>query len=131
MFTGENTEEEGALICGFNSLKLDVGHDDVVHWLVLVGREQMQSHGNLSLLEALQSFRGLQNNVVAVDFPKPLAFRANAHNEEVYRNVGLAAEGAIFLHQGDDNLSLFGDSQTVLRIVEPALIRVEMNLGIL
>ena len=67
-------------------------------------------------------------DIVTVDFPKAVTLRFNSYDKEVDWNVGLFAESKIFLHKTDNDLSLFGNGKSVLRIIEPLIIGVEMYL---
>mmetsp|Transcript_32336 Transcript_32336/g.40072 ORF Transcript_32336/g.40072 Transcript_32336/m.40072 type:complete len:205 (-) Transcript_32336:20-634(-) len=99
--------------------------------LVFVSRIEPESARDFALFESLQTLGRLENDVVAVDLPEPLALGAYAHDQEVDGNVGLVAKGHIFLHERDNDLRFLGHGQAVLRVVEPAIVRVQVHFRVL
>ena len=127
----EESEEERSLVTLSDGISLDVGDNNVMDRLVVVGWVEPEGASDFSLLEALETLGSLILDVVSVHFPKSVTLRLNSHDEEVNGNVSLLAQSKILLHQTDDDLSLFGHSEAVLRVVEPLIVGVEVDLGVL
>lgn len=89
-FLREHSQVERSLVTSPDGLSVDVWHNNVVNWLVLVGWAQRQSASDFTLLESLETLSSLVLDVVAIDLPKTVAFGANTHNQEVDGDVVFA-----------------------------------------
>ncbi len=83
---GEKYKEEGENIGRIKWMRIDIGHDDIVHVFcgtvfgVRVGRAESQTGGDFSLLKSLDSYRCFKLDVVAVHFPKTIALGFDTHH---------------------------------------------------
>jgi hypothetical protein len=62
------------------------------------------------------------DNVFSGKFPKTVPLLLHAHHKEVNRDDWTSGDFEVFLHQADDYLSLFCNSQSELGVIEPAII---------
>ena len=131
LLRSEDTEEEWSFIALSHRLCLDVGHDDVVDGLVVVGGVQPECARDFTLLKALQTLGRLELNIITIDLPKAIPLRFHSHDEEVDGDVGLFAKSEILLHQTDDHLRLLCNGEAVLGVIEPLVIGVEVHLRVL
>jgi hypothetical protein len=117
---------EGALLLLLLALQLGVGHDNVVHVLLVVRGRQSQRHRQLALVRQAAAGGRLVDDIVAGDLPEAIPLRLDAHHEEVDRNDGPPSHLEVLLHKADDHLRLFGNCQPELWVVEPAVVGVEL-----
>jgi len=67
---------------------------------LLVGRRKPHSFGDFSLSEALATLGRLEHNIVTVDFIEPITAGFDAHEREIYWDVGLLVPSVeVLLHQ--------------------------------
>lgn len=69
MLRGKDSQEKWSFIGSLDWLSLNVGHNNVMHGLVLVCWEERESAGDFSLFKALQALGGFKFNVVSIHFP--------------------------------------------------------------
>lgn len=101
-------KEEGSL---FFLLVLDlrIGYDYIVHMFLIMDGIKPNGLGDFALFEPLTALSSLKDDVVPVDFPEAVSLGFNPYNHEVDRDVGSLGDLFILLHEGDDQLGLFGN----------------------
>jgi len=103
-----------------------------VNILLLECWRQPHCLGDFTLCKALSTLSSLENNVFSIDFVETVASAFDSNQHEVNRNVRLVIAGVeILLHETDDDLSLFCNRQSELRIVKPPVVCILFCMRIL
>ena len=87
--------------------------------------------GYLSLSESLKALRCLQDDVVLIDLPQAVSFRLDTDHQEVDWDVWLLGHLLVLLHKTQNKVCLLGHRDSKLRIVEPSIIGIILNGGVL
>jgi hypothetical protein len=131
----EASEEERSLLLALIELgvALDFGvwHNNVMNIFLIVLRGEPQCTGEFSHFSLGATWRSLENDIVALNFPKTVALGLNSNDQEVDWDNGALADVEIFLHQTDNALGAFCNGQAELGVIEPAITSVEVNRRLL
>lgn len=130
-FRREDTKEERSFLILLVLCGLSIWYDHVMTWLLVMLWCQPACLSNLSLSKSLQTFGSLKNDITFIDLPESISLRLNSHNQEVDWNVWPLAHFLIFLHQTENDVSLFGHRDTELWVVEPSIIGIILHIGLL
>jgi hypothetical protein len=130
LFRGKDTKEEGPLLL-LLVFNLSIGNYDVMYIFLVMLRGQPHSSSNFSLLESLPAFSCLEYDIVLVDLPKSVSLGFHPDDHKIDGNVRSLRYFLVLLHQRHYQLSSLSDSDTILRVVEPAVVGVELNISLL
>ena len=125
---GENTEEEWSLLLGLVLGVVSVWYYHVMAGLLIVLRAQPASLGDLTIAEPLETLGRLHYDVTFVDLPKSISLRLYSDNQKVHGYVWPLRHFFIFLHQTENNVRLFRHRDSKLRVVEPSIIGVVLDI---
>jgi len=128
LFGGKNAQKERSRVIILDMISFNVWHNNVVAGLLVMRGLQPDRGRNFALAKPLEALGSLQHDILLVNFPKTVSFGANSHNEEVDWNVRFLRNIFIFLHERNDDLRFLGHTQSILRIVEPLLVRVLLHV---
>lgn len=97
-----------------------------MHWLFIILRRQntILRDFSLAFIVGCLAVDCLKHNIVFVYFPESVLFGADPDHEEINWDIVSLRYFFIFLHDAHDDVGLFLDCYTELRVVEPFVVRV-------
>lgn len=117
---GENTKVEWSLIFLLVDDFFSVWNDHILNGLLFVFWSESTSTSYFSLSNSiLSTFNSLKHDIFPINLPKPIFFGADTNNQEINRSVITSWNFLIFLHYTHNDIALFLDSNSELRIVKP------------